>query len=110
MAVGGGSLVNVDLCFSPTLPTVQFKIDHSSAGRIGPNDFTKADLEKAYEWVKSSIGTRVLSELEINANNQQAVGWRAPFEFTSQAVRPEYLPSRSVALSGHRQKIFRHGS
>jgi hypothetical protein len=36
MAVGGGSLVNVDLCFAPTLPTVQFKINQwRSAGRIG---------------------------------------------------------------------------
>jgi choline dehydrogenase-like flavoprotein len=72
MAVGGGSLVNVDLCFAPTLPTVQFKIDQwRSAGRIGPNDFTKADLAKAYEWVKSAVGTRVLSESEINANNHK---------------------------------------
>ena len=72
MAVGGGSLVNVDLCFAPTLPTVQFKMDQwRRAGRIGPNDFTKADLGKAYEWVKASIGTRVLSESEINVNNHK---------------------------------------
>ncbi len=72
MAVGGGSLVNVDLCFAPTLPTVQFKIDQwRSAGRIGPNDFPKADLAKAYEWVKAAIGTRVLAESEINANNHK---------------------------------------
>jgi choline dehydrogenase-like flavoprotein len=72
MAVGGGSLVNVDLCFAPTLPTVQFKIDQwRSAGRIGPNDFAKADLAKAYEWVKGAVGTRVLSEAEINANNHK---------------------------------------
>jgi choline dehydrogenase-like flavoprotein len=72
MAVGGGSLVNVDLCFAPTLPTVQFKIDQwRGAGRIGPDDFTKAELAKAYEWVKSAIGTRVLSESEINANNHK---------------------------------------
>jgi choline dehydrogenase-like flavoprotein len=72
MAVGGGSLVNVDLCFAPTLPTVQFKIDQwRSAGLIGPNDFAKADLEKAYEWVKAAVGTRVLSEAEINANNHK---------------------------------------
>ena len=72
MAVGGGSLVNVDLCFAPTLPTVQFKIDQwRSAGRIGPNDFAKADLETAYEWVKGAVGTRVLSESEINANNHK---------------------------------------
>jgi choline dehydrogenase-like flavoprotein len=72
MAVGGGSLVNVDLCFAPTLPTVQFKIDQwRSTGRIGVDDFTKADLAKAYEWVKTAIGTRALSESEINANNHK---------------------------------------
>jgi choline dehydrogenase-like flavoprotein len=72
MAVGGGSLVNVDLCFAPTLLTVQFKIDQwRSAGRIGPNDFPKEDLAKAYEWVKAAIGTRVLLESEINANNHK---------------------------------------
>jgi choline dehydrogenase-like flavoprotein len=72
MAVGGGSLVNVDLCFAPTLPTVQFKIDQwRAAGRIGPNDFPKADLAKAYEWVKAAVGTRVLAESEINANNHK---------------------------------------
>ena len=53
MAVGGGSLVNVDLCFAPTLPTVQFKINEwRTAGRIGPNDFTSDELGKAYEWVE----------------------------------------------------------
>jgi choline dehydrogenase-like flavoprotein len=72
MAVGGGSLVNVDLCFAPALPTVQFKINQwRSAGRIGKDDFTKADLAKAYEWVKTAIGTRVLSESEINTNNHK---------------------------------------
>ena len=72
MAVGGGSLVNVDLCFAPTLPTVQFKISQwRSAGRIGKDDFTKADLAKAYEWVKTAIGTRALSESEINTNNHK---------------------------------------
>src|SRR5258706_5906998 len=30
---------------------------------------TRSDLAKAYEWVKSSIGTRVLAETEINPNN-----------------------------------------
>jgi hypothetical protein len=72
MAAGGGSLVNVDLCFAPTLPTVQFKINQwRSAGRIGKDDFIKADLAKAYEWVKTAIGTPVLSKSEINTNNHK---------------------------------------
>jgi len=70
LAVGGGSQVNVDLCFAPTLPTVQAHINSwRQAGRIGPNDFTTEQIAAAYEWVKTSIGTRRLSESEINPNN-----------------------------------------
>jgi len=71
MGVGGGSQVNVDLCFAPTLPSIQAKIaGWRRDGRIGEGDFTKAQLAEAYEWVKSAIGTRVLSESEINPNNR----------------------------------------
>jgi len=70
-AVGGGSLVNVDLCFAPTLPSIQAKIaGWRREGRIGDGDFALDPLAKAYEWVKAAVGTRVLSESEINANNR----------------------------------------
>jgi len=70
-AVGGGSLVNVDLCFAPTLPSIQTKIaGWRREGRIGNEDFTLDELARAYDWVKAAIGTRVLSEKEINANNR----------------------------------------
>lgn len=70
-AVGGGSLVNVDLCFAPTLPSIRFKIEGwRREGRIGTADFTLPELERAYGWVKAAIGTRVLSQKEINANNR----------------------------------------
>lgn len=70
MAVGGGTQVNVDLCFAPTLPAIQAKIDDwRQQGRIGPNDFTYAEIASAYAWVKTAIGTRRLSDSEINANN-----------------------------------------
>lgn len=71
LAVGGGSQVNVDLCFAPTLPGILAKIGGwRLEGRIGKTDFTKEQLGRAYEWVKSAIGTRVLSESEINVNNR----------------------------------------
>ena len=71
MTVGGGTQVNVDLCFAPTLPAIQAKIESwRRDGRIGPDDFTQKQLASAYEWVKSAIGTRTLSESEINANNR----------------------------------------
>ncbi|MGC2618755.1 MAG: GMC family oxidoreductase [Acidobacteriaceae bacterium] len=71
MTVGGGSQVNVDLCFAPTSPAVLAKIESWRAqGRIGPNDFTPTQLTSAYLWVKAAIGTRTLSESEINTNNR----------------------------------------
>jgi choline dehydrogenase-like flavoprotein len=71
LAVGGGSQVNVDLCFAPTLPSIQAKIDGwRREGRIGKTDFTREQLGSAYEWVKAAVGTRVLSESEINVNNR----------------------------------------
>lgn len=70
LAVGGGSQANVDLCFAPTLPTVQAHINSwRQAGRIGTDDFTTEQLAAAYQWVKTAIGTRNLSESEINPNN-----------------------------------------
>ena len=71
MAVGGGSQVNVDLCFAPTLPAIQARIDEwRREGRIGVNDFSKDQLDSAYKWVKAAIGTRKLPKSEINANNR----------------------------------------
>lgn len=71
MAVGGGSQVNVDLCFAPTLPAIQTKIDSwRQSGRIGVNEFSYVQLGSAYTWVKTMLGTRSLSQSEINANNR----------------------------------------
>lgn len=70
MTVGGGSQVNVDLCFDPTSRDIQYRIKGwRRDGRIGPNDFTVPQLKSAYAWVKSAIGTRTLSTAEINPNN-----------------------------------------
>jgi choline dehydrogenase-like flavoprotein len=70
MAVGGGTQVNVDLCFAPTLPAIQAKINSwRQQGRIGPDDFAPGQIASAYAWVKTAIGTRRLSEAEINVNN-----------------------------------------
>jgi len=71
MAVGGGSLVNVDLCFAPTSDAVQTKIEAwRHDGRIRKHQFTQSQIAAAYAWVRKSIGTRELSESEINANNR----------------------------------------
>ncbi len=71
MAVGGGSQVNVDLCFAPTTDAIRTKIEGwRKAGQIAPDEFTQAELAREYEWVKREIGTRTLSEQEINLNNR----------------------------------------
>ncbi len=70
MGVGGGSQVNVDLCFAPTSDAIRTKIEGwRKVGRIGPNQFTQEELQREYQWVKRSVGTRTLTEDEINANN-----------------------------------------
>ncbi len=71
MGAGGGSQVNVDLCFAPTSEAIRTKIEGwRASGRIGSNEFTQAELGREYEWVKQAVGTRTLSESEINLNNR----------------------------------------
>src|SRR5579871_4024103 len=71
MVVGGGTQVNVDLCFAPTLPAIQEHIEiWRKAGQIGQNDFTFDELDTAYRWVRSAIGTRTLSGSEMTSKNQ----------------------------------------
>jgi len=71
MGVGGGSLVNVDLCFAPTTDAIRTKIEGwRRNGQIAADEFTQPELAREYEWVKREIGTRTLTEKEINANNR----------------------------------------
>jgi len=71
MAVGGGTTVNIDLCFAPTGADVLSKIANwRRQGRIGASDFTQPQLKAAYEWVKAAMATRVVSQGEVNANNR----------------------------------------
>jgi choline dehydrogenase-like flavoprotein len=69
--VGGGTTVNIDLAFAPTLPIIRGKIEEwRAAGRIGKDDFSADEVARAYDWVKTKIGTRVVPESEINENNR----------------------------------------
>ena len=71
MAVGGGSQVNVDLCFAPTSDAIRLKIEGwRKSGRIAADEFTQPELASAYDWVKRMIGTRTLTGSEINLNNR----------------------------------------
>jgi SAM-dependent methyltransferase len=74
-AVGGGTTVNVDLAFSPLLPSIKAKMSEwIRSGQLPSHfihrrnqDFTK--LADAYEYVARLLGTRKVLESEINANN-----------------------------------------
>ncbi len=71
MAVGGGSQVNVDLCFTPTSEAIRLRIEGwRKAGQIASDQFTPSVVAREYDWVKRIIGTRTLSEREINLNNR----------------------------------------
>lgn len=80
--VGGGTSVNIDLAFPPTMPTVASRIDRwRREGKISAELFSDSAVSDAYNWVENKIGTREVSESEINANNNilwqgsQQLGW-----------------------------------
>jgi hypothetical protein len=70
-SVGGGTTVNVDLAFSPTLDVVSSRIQKwRLAGEINADEFSPNQVAQAYQWVMQEVGTRILSEEEINTNNR----------------------------------------
>ena len=71
MAVGGGSLVNLNLAFAPTLPQIQAALQAwRSGGAVNKSLFSEASISDAYEWVKLYTRTRKVKNEEINRNNQ----------------------------------------
>lgn len=69
-AVGGGSTVNVDLAFAPTLPFVQSRLEGwRRSGLLPADQWTAEEVERAYDWVMRTIGTRTPTTDEINPNN-----------------------------------------
>lgn len=76
-AFGGGTIVNLDLAFSPLLPQIKHQISSwIDAGMIDGslihNRTTKdyGVLKQAYNYVTKHIGTRMVNEDEVNANNK----------------------------------------
>lgn len=68
--IGGGSTVNVDLAFAPTLKFVSDKIESwRKSGFIEKDQWTTQKVSRAYRWVEEKIQTRELETTEINANN-----------------------------------------
>jgi hypothetical protein len=68
--MGGGTTVNIDLAFSPLEATVQARIDQwRKQGLIDAEIYTPERISAAYQWVREVIGTRELSQTELNRDN-----------------------------------------
>ncbi|MGN6483143.1 MAG: GMC family oxidoreductase N-terminal domain-containing protein [Thermomicrobiales bacterium] len=68
--LGGGSTVNIDLAFSPLEATVQDRINAWIADGLMDEAYSTERLATAYDWVRKTIGTRTLSESELNNDNK----------------------------------------
>jgi hypothetical protein len=68
--LGGGSTVNIDLAFSPLESTVQARINGWIEAGLMDSAYSTERLAGAYEWVRKTIGTRTLSESELNNDNK----------------------------------------
>ena len=69
-ALGGGSTVNIDLAFSPLEATIQARMDEwSRQGLIDAKYYTPERISAAYTWVRQAIGTRQVSQSELNSDN-----------------------------------------
>ncbi|NBT85121.1 MAG: GMC family oxidoreductase [Alphaproteobacteria bacterium] len=73
--IGGGSTVNIDLAFSPLLPTIKTTLTQWIKQDLIPSHFVHQNgedfgtIHNLYEWVRKSIGTRPVDYQEINPNN-----------------------------------------
>jgi GMC oxidoreductase len=68
--LGGGSTVNIDLAFSPLESTVQARINAWIEDGLMDSSYSTEQLANAYDWVRKTIGTRTLSESELNNDNR----------------------------------------
>jgi hypothetical protein len=69
--LGGGTTVNIDLAFSPLEATILSRINGwIEQGLIDGELYTLDRIAAAYQWVLKTIGTRAISEDEVNPDNQ----------------------------------------
>ncbi len=68
--LGGGTTVNIDLAFSPLESTIQDRINAWIEDGLMDSAYSTEPLAAAYAWVRETIGTRTLSESELNNDNK----------------------------------------
>lgn len=68
--LGGGTTVNIDLAFSPLESTIQARINAWIEDGLMDSAYSTEPLAAAYDWVRETIGTRTLSESELNNDNR----------------------------------------
>jgi choline dehydrogenase-like flavoprotein len=69
-AVGGGTTVNLNMSFSPTMPIVRHRFHRwHDQGMIPDNLWTDDEIDKASDWVNSIFEPRTINYDEININN-----------------------------------------
>jgi choline dehydrogenase-like flavoprotein len=69
-AMGGGTTVNIDLAFSPLEGTIQARIENwIQQGWIDGAFYTPERISAAYQWVRNAIGTREVTQCELNRDN-----------------------------------------
>jgi len=83
--VGGGSNVNLDMSFPPTMPIVRHRFHQWHQEKLIPDDlWTDQEVDQAYHWVKDVFAPRLIGWDEINQNNKilmhGATALRIPFE------------------------------
>jgi hypothetical protein len=68
--MGGGSTVNIDLAFSPLEGTIQARMANwIEQGWIDGPFYTQERLAAAYQWVRNAMGTREVTQCELNKDN-----------------------------------------
>jgi hypothetical protein len=70
-AMGGGTTVNIDLAFSPLESTIQARLANwIDKGWLDGKYYTQARISAAYQWVRNAIGTRAVTQSELNRDNR----------------------------------------
>lgn len=74
-AVGGGTVVNLNMAFAPTMPIVRHRFHLWHEKKLIPDDlWTDHEIDQAYSWVESKFKPRTVEWNEVNHNNVALMG------------------------------------